>query len=116
DDRRERRQAQRLRAVLRHHDERRGAVVHPWRVPGRYRSTILECWFQLAERSGGGIRPNRLIAIDDHRGALALWNRDGHDLRFEQSGVGRLRRLLMAAGGVLVLRVAPDVVMLGDDF
>ena len=105
-DARERREAERLRALLRHDDERGRAVVDARRVAGGHRPAFLERRLQLAERGGRRVCSDRLVAIDDHRRTLALRNRDGQDLVLEQAGLGRLRRLLMAAGGILVLRFA----------
>ena len=60
-------EAERPRALRRHHDQRRRAVVDAGRVAGRHRAVRLERGLQRAERSTVVSAPDRLVAIDDDR-------------------------------------------------
>src|SRR5207237_7815666 len=77
---------------------------------------LLEGRLQHAERRDGGVRANRLVAIDDEFVAFLLRDRDRQDFVLEGAALGRARRFLMTLGRVVVLRRAADFVVLGDDF
>ena len=77
--------------------------------------SFLNAGLSCGERLRGRVGPDGFVAIDDDRVALALRNRDRQDLVLEPAGLGRPRRLLVTARGVLVLRGAIDVVVLGHD-
>ena len=80
------------------------------RVAGGDRAVLLERRLQRAQRLGGRVGADRLVAIEDERVALLLRDRDRQDLGRERAGGVRRRGLLVALGGVRVLLVARHLV------
>ena len=88
----------------------------PGALPAVTVPSFLNAGFSAASACGGGVGADRLVAIDDERRALLLRDRrSAGSRRRTRPRRSRARRLLMAARGVVVLRVAADVVVLGDD-
>ena len=76
---------------------------------------FLEGRLQLGERFRSRVRPNGFVAIHDDRRLALLRNGNRQDFFFEKSRLSGLRGLLVAARGVVVLRLTPDFVSLGDN-
>src|SRR5690606_16666394 len=72
-------QAQRLGALLAHHQARGGRVVLLRGVAGRD-DAVLHDGPELRQCLDGGVGTHALVARDDHRIALALWHAHGHHL------------------------------------
>ena len=77
---------ERLRARGRHHDQRRGAVVHGRRVAGGDTAVLLEGGLQLAERFGRRVGAHRFVGAEHDRVALLLRNRHGQNFSGELAG------------------------------
>ena len=87
----------------------------PGALPAVTVPSFLNAGFSAAERLRRSCRRESTSSrSNDERVAFLLRNRDRQDLVGEVAVGGRARRLLMAARGVLVLRGAADVVVLGD--
>src|SRR6476620_11297928 len=102
-------QAQLLRLGLAHHDHGGGAVGDLRGGPGRDRAVLAEGRTEPPQALRGGVRPDPLVGPELDRVALALRDRDRHDLVVEEAVLPRLRGELVAARGVLVLLVPGEL-------
>src|SRR5690606_14298811 len=107
-----------------HHHARRGAVGKLAGIAGGDEPLGATHRLQLGQAFQSGVRAVALVAVDgdflvaDLAGVLVLHHHGGgerHDLLIELAGLLRGGGALLADQGVFVLRLAADVVALGDD-
>src|SRR5204863_3010466 len=89
-------------------DDRRRAVVDAGRVARRHGAVGADDRPQFGQSLDAGLA-RMLVAVDDHRIALALGDLDGDDLRVEAAAGLRRRRLGLAPYGEGVLVGAADL-------
>ena len=94
-------------------DQGRRAVIDAGGIAGRHRAVLAERRRQLRQLLQRGVGAGMLVLVDDDRIALALRDRDRHDLLGEPSVGLRRRRLLLRAQGEGVLVLARDVEVRG---
>ena len=119
DDLAERRDAELLGLVGRHHDDGAAAVGDLRRVPGGDGAVLVEGGLERAERLGRRAGAHALVGVDQQRVALALGHLHRDDLLGQAALLGGGRGLLVARGGEGVLALPGDadlvVVLLGGE-
>src|SRR5579862_167939 len=91
-------------------------VIRAGRVPCRDGAILFECGLQLCERFERGVFAWRFVGLDDDGVALLLRDFDWHDLFAEEARFDRANRFLVALVSELILFLARDVVLFGDEF
>ena len=120
DDPRPRLEAQRVGLLLRHDQDRRGAVVERAGVAGGDRTVGFEGGLERRELLDGRAGPRPVVARDGVRGddvaagVMQLGDLDADDLTVEVAALARRQRALLGGRGPLVLSLAADVAALGD--
>src|SRR6266704_351529 len=94
----------------------RRAVVRAGRVARSNCAVFLEGRLELRERLHARVFPRRFVVLDDNRIALFLRHFDRQNLRFEETGLARTHRFLVAFDGELVLLFASDSVFFRNQF
>ncbi len=114
-DARQDRRAAALGLLARGDDQGGGTVVEARGVGGGDRTVLLEGRTQPGEAGDEHALTDELVLVDD-RVALAALDRDRRDLAVEPAFAPRRLGLVLAGGSEFVLRVAADLILLGQIF